>query len=681
MSGLEWAILDADRLTSVTDAALNVTAYAYDTESNLTGITDAASRTTYFEYDAFGRVTETTFPSTLSETYAYDAVGNLTSKTDRKNQTINYAYDALDRLTQKSYPDSSTVDYVYDLVGKLTQVSDSTGTYQFAYDYMGRLTGTTTDYSFLTTRTFSNAYGYDKNSNRTSFTDPSGGSTTYAYDTLNRLTTLTPPSAITSGNFGFSYDALSRRTQMTRPNGVTTDYTYDNLSRLLSVLHKLSGSTIDGATYTVDAVGNRTQKVNHLASAPTENYTYDSIYQLTQVAQAGPTTTESYSYDAVGNRLSSLAAATWSYNASNHLTSISGSPGTTFTYDNNGNTLTKVDSGGTTTYAWDYENRLTSVTLPSTAVVSFKYDPLGRRIRKVTSSSTTIYAYDGENIVEETDAAGTAQARLAMGLNIDEPLAQLRSGTIHFYSADGLGSITLLTDTAGATAATYRYDTFGNLAASSGSIVNPFRYTAREWDAEIGLYFYRARYYQQREGRFLSEDRLMFDAGPNFYLMALNNPTLLRDPYGLSPDIGQIIAAGIRGWIRVQAAVEQFKSDHATAERVMNDVKRRINAEHPGPQDPPMKNDQRHCTASCELAFATSGARSFALGLGYELEGALVDAKEGRIPFRRGSNASLQDVIANNEGIKCFQKLTSPQDCETCCRRAACQLDFARQPR
>ena len=321
---------------------------------------------------------------------------------------------------------------------------------------------------------------------------------------------------------------------MTRPNGVTTDYTYDNLSRLLSVLHKLSGSTIDGATYTVDAVGNRTQKVNHLSGAPRENYTYDSIYQLTQVAQAGPTTTESYSYDPVGNRLSSLAAATWSYNASNHLTSISGSPGTTFTYDNNGNTLTKVDSGGTTTYAWDYENRLTSVTLPSTAVVSFKYDPLGRRIQKATPSATTIFAYDGENIVEETNATGAAQARFAMGLSIDEPLAQLRASTTHLYHADGLGSITSLTSGAGAVAASYTYNTFGDVKNSSGSVSNPFRYTGREWDAETGLYYYRARYYQAASGRFLSEDPLGFLAGINFFSYVRGNPTNLLDPMGLA---------------------------------------------------------------------------------------------------------------------------------------------------
>jgi YD repeat-containing protein len=87
---------------------------------------------------------------------------------------------------------------------------------------------------------------------------------------------------------------------MTRPNGVTTNYTYDNLSRLLSVLHQLSGSTIDGATYTVDNAGNRTAKTDDYSSV-TSNYTYDALYELTQVTQGG-TTTESYSYDPVGNR-------------------------------------------------------------------------------------------------------------------------------------------------------------------------------------------------------------------------------------------------------------------------------------------------------------------------------------------------------------------------------------------
>ena len=203
-------------------------------------------------------------------------------------------------------------------MGKITQVNDPTGTYAFAYDNMGRLIGTTTSYSFLTSRNFTNAYTYDAASNRTGFTDPESGSTTYSYDTLNRLTSLAPPSAFGSGSFGFSYDALSRRTQMTRPNSVTTNYTYDNLSRLTSVLHQLSGSTIDGASYTLDSAGNRTAKMDQLASV-TSNYTYDAIYQLTQVTQ-GASTTESYTYDPVGNRTASLGVSSYTTNASNEMT-------------------------------------------------------------------------------------------------------------------------------------------------------------------------------------------------------------------------------------------------------------------------------------------------------------------------------------------------------------------------
>jgi YD repeat-containing protein len=157
-------------------------------------------------------VVETNFPSSYSDTYEYDANNNLTSKTDRNSHTIDYEYDEVNRLVEKTYPDSSTVAYTYDLAGKLTQVVDPTGTYSFSYDNMGRLTGTTTAYSFLTGRNFTTAYAYDAASNRTGFTDPESGSTTYSYDTLNRLTTISPPSAITTGSFGFmnakSYSAL-----------------------------------------------------------------------------------------------------------------------------------------------------------------------------------------------------------------------------------------------------------------------------------------------------------------------------------------------------------------------------------------------------------------------------------------------------------------------------------------
>jgi RHS repeat-associated protein len=524
-----YAYDDADRLLTVTDAASNVATYGYDTENNLTSIEDANHNTTSFTYDAFGRVTKTTFPSGHIEMYGYDADNNLTSKTDRKNQYITYAYDLMNRLTQKTYPDSTSVNYTYDLDSRLTQVTDPTGTYNFTFDNMGRLTNTSTQYSFLTSRALTTAYSYDAASNRTGFTDPESGSTAYVYDTLNRLQTLTPPSAFTTGSFGLSYDALSRRTQMTRPNSVSTLYAYDNLSRLTSVLHQLSGSTIDGAAYTVDNAGNRTAKTDERAGV-TSNYSYNAIYELTKVMQ-GTNTTESYTFDPVGDRLSSLSVSPYNYNTSNELTST---PSTTYTYDYNGNVLTNTSGSNTTSYSWDFENRLTSVTLPgSGGTVSFKYDPFGRRIYKSSSSGTSVYAYDIDNLIEETNAAGTVVARYAENFNIDEPLAMVRSSATSYYHADGLGSVTSLSNAAGAVAQTYTYDSYGKQTASSGSLTNAFQFASREFDSETGLYFMRARYYDPATGRFVSEDPSVFEGGMNFYPYVDNNPINWFDPYGL----------------------------------------------------------------------------------------------------------------------------------------------------
>src|SRR5258708_39068659 len=205
---------------------------------------------------------------------------------------------------------------------------------------MGRLVGTSTQYAFIPGQTFSNTYAYDAGSKRTSFTSPHGGTDTYAYDTVSQLTSITDSA---TGQFTFGYDALGRRTALNRPNGVNTSYGYNSLSRLLSVLHQNGATTLHGAGYTYDNAGNPTARTNYLNST-TEPYTYDAIYQLTQVVQ-GATTTESYSYDAVGNRLSSLGMSPYAYNSSNQLTST---PVVAFTYDGNGNTLTKVDSSGTT---------------------------------------------------------------------------------------------------------------------------------------------------------------------------------------------------------------------------------------------------------------------------------------------------------------------------------------------
>jgi RHS repeat-associated protein len=374
-------------------------------------------------------------------------------------------------------------------------------------------------------------YGYDAASNRMSMTDPQNLGTAYTYDVLNRLFTLafngqTPV-------FQFGYDALSRRTSLTRPNGVNTTYAYDPASSLTSVLHKLGTTTLDGATYTYDAAENRKTRTDKRLNT-TLTYTYDNIYELL-FAKQGATTKESYTYDPVGNRKTSLGVNPYLYNTSNELQST---PSTSYTYDNNGNLKTKSDG---TQYNWDFENRLTSVVLPGAGgTVSFKYDGFGRRAQKSftqgASTTTTDYLYDGANMFEEVDSSGNVLARYTeLSRELDQPLSMLRSGAPSYFEQDGLLSTTSLTSASGAIANTYSYDSYGKLTASTGTLTNPFRYAGREFDQETGSYYNRARYYDQNIGRFISEDPIGFQGGVNFYRYAGNDVTNAIDPLGLQP--------------------------------------------------------------------------------------------------------------------------------------------------
>jgi len=362
-----------------------------------------------------------------------------------------------------------------------------------------------------------------------------------------------------SGQFSFGYDALSRRSSLVRPNGVNTSYAYDAPSRLLVVTHQSGGATIDGAGYAYDNAGNRIGKGNFLDGSM-EQYTYDPIYQLTQVTHDSAVS-ESYTYDAVGNRLSSLTVPSLSYNSSNELLSTSKS---SYAYDYNGNLTSKTNTTGTTGFTWDYENRLTSVTLPgSGGTVTFKYDPFGRRIQKSGPAGTTNYLYDGANAVTDVNASGTVLASYAQGSGIDEPLASVSSMGTAFYEADGLGSITSLSGASGVTD-TYTYKPFG-ITTATGTNPNRFRFTGREWDQETGLYYYRARYYDPNTGRFISEDPIGFVGGVNFYDYVRNSSiNLVESPWLSGPKCPDRLPTAtfqldLRSWERRNVHTKPFK--------------------------------------------------------------------------------------------------------------------------
>lgn len=381
-------------------------------------------------------------------------------------------------------------------------------------------------------------YTYDRFGNKSTVTHPDTDALTYNYDDLNRLTSVVcGPLSVVS----YTYDSASRMTTKTLENGTVSTYGYDSVNRLTSI-------TNPNMSYTYDNVGNRLTKTNTYG---VHTHGYDSTYRLLTADNPDTIGDEIYSYDSVGNRLTNEDYADWTYNAGNQLTNYNS---TIFTFDNNGNTTTKVNTEGTTTYAWDTENRLLSAVTPS-KTVAFYFDSFGKRLSKTVGGTAIWYFYDNEDIVAEYDSSGTLLRSYVHGQGIDEPTKMTNhiTGINYYYLIDGLGSITEIQDNVGTTVEKYSYDSFGNVTLKDNTDViiarsaigNFYAFTGREYDREIGLYYYRARYYDPVTGRFISEDQLtkylnlfyeMLEKPQqlNPYVYCNDNPIVYKDPQGNS---------------------------------------------------------------------------------------------------------------------------------------------------
>jgi RHS repeat-associated protein len=542
---------NADRLIEVIDSIGQKTTYSYDAMSNLITVTntkrqpvgspesgtqcgtagtgnntdddsdgtkDDGCPSTKHAYDSLDRLTSTTDALGRVTSYQYDAASNLTQRTDGRGLVTKYFPDSLRRLDLIEYWTSgvltSSVDYAYNAVGFRTQMVDASGTTTYTPDAVNRLSSATFPGPKTVSYTYDDLPGgsaADYPGQRTVMTYPDSKTATYTYLANGAMSTVTDWLSLQTA---YTYNDAGMLTKAQLPNGVWTDYGYDNADRLTSAVNKKTGPvTLSSFTYTLDAAGNRTQMVD---LGGTNSYQYDQLYRLTQVTYPGPTT-DTYTYDAAGNRLTKNAT-TNTYDAADQMLTVGA---VSYGYDNNGNQTTRASD----TFTYDHENRLTQ-TVISGATSSSVYNGDGMRMSHTVSGTPTNYTWDVNAGLPVVLQDGTNT--YVYGLDLIS--ATDGAGAQTYFTYDGLGSTTDLTNGSATVTGTYSYDVFGAVRAQTGGGSNYWQFTGEQTDADSGLQYLRARHYDPATGRFLSLDPV--ESGYP-YAYAASNPITHADPSGM----------------------------------------------------------------------------------------------------------------------------------------------------
>ena len=293
-------------------------------------------RLTEFVYDSSGRLTQELRPMSQSTGYEYDSQGRLWKILDAKNQSTEYGYDGQGRLETITYADGRSVTLSYDSNGNLAGYDDGVSSAAYTYDALGRKLSETVNYETFS-KTFS--YTYAANGHKESFTAPDGTVYEYTYGANNELREVTIPGlgAITIAEYQWN-----RPTTMLYPGGGKRELAYDGLMRLKHInANDPGGNSVLDYAYNYDSQSNIVSKTT---GHGTYGYGYDGASRLTSADN--PTgEDESYSYDAVGNRISAgNATGSISHNANNELTAYGELE---YAYDENGN-MTEVSLSGQT---------------------------------------------------------------------------------------------------------------------------------------------------------------------------------------------------------------------------------------------------------------------------------------------------------------------------------------------
>jgi len=570
------------RLASLTQGSRTYT-YAYDSQGFLSLLTDPLAQTLNFARDAVGRTTDLTRPDGEHIQFAYDANGNMVSLTPPGRFPHTFAFTSVDLLQNYKPPalggGSTDVQATYNLDRQLTQLVRAGTNITVSYDAAGRVQSlthpqdtvsmtydTTGRLQALTTASgLGLSYSYDGGLlTDTTSTGPVTGTIHRTFDNNLRLTSRTINGANTQN---FTYDAddlltqagaltLQRDTQ----NGLITGTTLGTVSDTRSFTSfgewtsysaTAGGTPLFSTQYTYDQGGRITQKSETLGGTTNiSTYSYDLVGRLSEVKQNG-TTSATYTYDANGNRLSrttSGGTTSYTYDAQDRLLTQSSVLSTqSYAYTANGDLQSKTVGGQTTTYSYDVLGNLRNVTLPGGTQIEYLIDGLNRRAgRKVNGTQVQGFLYQDQlEPIAELDGNNAIVSTFVYGSRPNVPEYMVKGGATYRIIADHLGSPRLVVDTTtGAVAQRLDYDEFGQITQDTNPGFQPFGFAGGLYDQQTKLVRFGARDYDAEPGHWTSKDAVGLVGGLNLYAYVNNDPVNWVDLTGRGPAAAGAVAVG-----------------------------------------------------------------------------------------------------------------------------------------
>ncbi|MGW0910890.1 DUF6531 domain-containing protein [Streptomyces sp. NPDC002784] len=530
--------------------------FTHDAELRLTAVTNPQGGAWRYRYDAAGHLIAETDYNGRTVTYAYDPAGYQIERTNGTGQTVRVTRDAAGRAVTTQTDTGAVTSLRYDASGRMVEAVNADSSVAYAYDAVGRIVAETADGRTVTSE-------YDALGRRIRRTTPSGAVSQWSYDSAGL-----PASLVTAaGELTFTYDAAGRETARGLGGAATLTQSWDAGHRLVEQIIQ-SRTGVDGSgsgtpavrqsrAYAYRADGHLTAITDRLSG--TRRFDLDRAGRVTRVT--ADTWTESYAYDELGNLTTAEHPAPDGQDAqgpAQHAgTKVSSAGRTSYEHDAQGRVsrvIRRTLSGlrRVWTYVWDAEDRLTEAVTPDNGVWRYRYDALGRRTAKArvredgSLTDEVLFTWDCANLAEqqtlrdgvlETDTwdwePGTHRAAAQVRSRFRTPEEIDRQ----FYAivTDLVGTPTELVDEDGEIAWRSATSLWGRPLPDSGEALCPLAFPGQYRDAETGLHYNLARYYDPDTASYLSPDPLGLAPAPNHHGY-VDNPFRWSDPLGLEED-------------------------------------------------------------------------------------------------------------------------------------------------